>query len=329
MQKDFRFKIISEGQKNGVSVTCRKYNISRTLYYRWLKRYKSKGIDGLEDVKKNFIPLNKTSTDIEDALLNLLKEYPTYGPRALKYLFDELGYKISESAVYNIMKRNQLTRKEDRIRFAKQQDSKITSSIPPLTKLRSGECWLFWITDYGPYKDIGNIYDYTFYDLKSQIACTRLYNEVSLEHFENLLTATAMPVAQTLHMDIKYLCFFEDNNILKQLGKTFKSKINKLIAGNGFDFNIHILSRSNEDLPSIDALRKKYTQGCLSFLIPLIHTEMTFSQLKLEFQGYIRNYNLTDQSIFDHEGYTPVQYHNKLTHTKLILPMWAYIDRTY
>ena len=204
VQKDFRFKIISEGLANGVSVTCRKYNISRTLYYRWLKRYKSKGIDGLEDVKKDFIPINKTDIEIEDALLNLIKEYPHYGPRALNYLFDELGYKISESAVYNIMKRNQLTKKEDRIKFAKKQDSKVITSIPPLTMLKSGECWIFWITDYGSYKITGNIYEYTFYDLKSHIACTRLYQEVSLENFEDLLAATAMPVAQTLHMNINY-----------------------------------------------------------------------------------------------------------------------------
>lgn len=329
MQRDFRFKIISESMKNGVSVTCRKYNISRTLYYRWLKRYKSKGIDGLGDIKKDFVPTNKTNAKTENALLNLIREYPHYGPRALKYLFDELGYGISESAIYNIMKRNNLTKKKFRIQFANKQEHKVTTSIPSLTKLNSGECWLFWITNYGHYENTGNIFEYTLYDLKSQIACTRLYNKVSLENFEDLLTAVAMPVAQTLHLKINYLCFFEDDKLVNRLGKTFKSRISKFILDHGFDFNIHILHTNNEDLGKIDALRNQYTEGCLSFLMPLIHRGITFTQLKVKLQDYIRDYNLNYKSIFDNGEFSPVEYHNKFTHRKLILPLWAYIDRKY
>ncbi|HHX59887.1 MAG TPA: helix-turn-helix domain containing protein [Epulopiscium sp.] len=328
MQKDFRFKIISEGLKNGVSITCRKYNISRTLYYRWLKRYKAKGIDGLVDVKKDFIPLNKTDSKTEEALLNLIKEYPHYGPKALNYLFDELGYNISESAVYNIMKRNNLTKKVERINYAKKQVP-TTPAVPALDKLSSGECWIFWTTEYGYYENLGNIYEYTLYDLKSRIACTRLYKEIALKNFEDLLTAVAMPIANALHLEINFLYFFENDKISKQLGRTFNSKINTLIIDNAFDFKIHTLLSDNEDFGAIDTLRNNYTEGCLSFLIKLNQTELTFGDLKLKFQDYLRDYNLSNKSIFDGEAYSPVDYHNKLTNTKLILPLWAYINRKY
>lgn len=329
MQKDLKFKIISEGLQNGISITCKKYNVSRTIYYRWLKRYKSKGMDGLDDIHKDFVPTNKTTVETENALLNLIKEYPHYGPRAIKYLFDEVGYNISESAVYNIMKRNNLTKKESRIKFAKKKEQNITASIPPLTQLNSGECWVFWITDYGNYKNLGNIYEYTLYDLKSKIACTRLYNEVSFDNFEDILTATAMPVAKTLNLKINYLCFGENSKLLKQLGKNFKSKINKIISDNGFDFEIHILLNSNDDLYKIDGLRNKYTEGCISFLMSLITEQISFSELKIKFQDYLRNYNINYTCIFDQEEYSPIEYHNKLTNTKLILPIWGYIDRKY
>ncbi len=329
MQKEFRFKIISEGLKNGVSVTCRKYNISRTLYYRWLKRYKAEGMDGLGDIKKDFVPPNKTDEETESALLNLIKQYPDYGPRALKYLFDELGYTISESAVYNIMKRNNLTQKKYRLKFAKKQDPNISPSIPPLTALKSGECWLFWITDYGYYEGTGHIYEYTLYDLKSKIAGTRLYSEVSFKNFEDLLTAAAMPVAKTLKMKINFLCFLADNKVLQQLGKTFQRRIHKIIVDNGFDFEIHIIPNSNEDLGSINALKNTYTEGCLSFLIPFINEGVLFSDLKLKFQDYIKDYNLNFKSEFLEGTYSPVEYHNKITDTKLILPIWAYINRNY
>lgn len=328
MQKDFRFKIISEGLKNGVSVTCRKYNISRTLYYRWLKRYKSKGIDGLSDIEKDFVPANKTKTETENALLELIKEYPDYGPRALNYLFDELGYNISESAVYNIMKRNNLTTKKLRLNFAKKQEHKTTQSIPPLTELKSGECWLFWITDYGSY-ETGTLYEYTLYDLKSQIAATRLYDNISFKNFENLLTAVAIPVGKSLHMKIKFLCFFQDNKVLKQLGKTFKSRLNKLILDNGLDCHMHIIPNSNNDLEQINIYKNTYTEGCLSFLIPYLNENVTFSDLKLAFQDYLKDYNLTHKSIFHNMAYSPVEYHNQLTNTKRILPIWAYVERSY
>ena len=112
MQKDLKFKIITEASIYGVSKTCKKYDISRTIYYKWLKRYQALGVSGLDETKRSFTPENKTEAKIEKAVLNLIKTYPTYGPRAIKYLLEEIGYDISESAVFNIMKRNDLNQKE-------------------------------------------------------------------------------------------------------------------------------------------------------------------------------------------------------------------------
>ena len=328
MHKELRFKIISEGLKNGVSATCEKYNISRTIFYRWLKRYKSLGMEGLDNVKKDFIPANKTKIEIENIILKLIKTYPRYGPKYIKYLLDELGYNISESAVFNVMKRNNLTNKEKRILFAQKKSSSITPTIPPLTELNSGECWVFWITDYGYFENIGYIYEYTLYDLKSSIACTRFYNEVSFNYFEELLTAVAIPVAKNLKFKVNYFCFFNNSKILKRAKNVFKSKLNKIIMDYGLDVKIHILT-SNEDLDKIKTLKKRYTEGCLSFLIPLTQEDIAFTELKIRFQEYLRNYNISHKIQFGKELYSPIEYHNKLTNTNRILPIWAYIDRPY
>lgn len=328
MHKNLKFNIISEGQINGVSATCRKYNISRTIYYRWLKRYKARGIEGLDDIKKDFVPINKTSTEIENALLSLLKTYPHYGPKAIKYLLEEIGYKISESAVFNVMKRHNLTNKESRSRFAKKKENNISSILPPLSELNSGECWILWITDYGNFENMGNIYEYTIFDFKSRIACSRLYHDISFNNFENLLTAVAIPVAQTLNFTIKYLCFFQDSKLIKQTRNILNSKISKIVQDNGLDVKLHIL-KSNDTLAKIDELRKQYTEGCLSFLMPLIHEGMSFNDLKIQFQKNIRAYNISHKATFENEICSPIEYHNKLTNNRLILPLWAYIDRQY
>lgn len=327
MTREEKFKVISEGIKYGVSKTCSKYNISRTIYYRWLKRYKELGIEGLDDIQKNFTPVNKTDEKVEAALFNLIKTYPTYGPRALKYLLEEIGHVISESAVFNIMKRHNLTNKERRLKFSKKNPPQITRVIPPLSELDSGECWIFWVTEVGTYKVTGKVYAFTFLDLKSQIACTRLYNHVSFGNFEDILTAVALSVATSLSLKIKYLCFFKDDKIISH-SKTFMPRINKIIRENNLNVLVNVLNK-NDDLNSINLLRKQYNEKCLSFLMDNIKQSNSFTEFKHNFQDFVRKYNLVDQITFDQQCYSPVDYHNKLTNTKLILPIWAYFDREY
>jgi len=42
-------KILLDIQRLGVVVGCRKYNLSKSIYYRWLDRYNALGLEGLED----------------------------------------------------------------------------------------------------------------------------------------------------------------------------------------------------------------------------------------------------------------------------------------
>lgn len=328
MNRDLKFNIISEGQKMGVSVTCEKHNISRTLYYRWLSRYKTLGIKGLDDIEKKFTPLNKTKPEIVSTILGLIKNHPEYGPRSIKYLLEDVGYDISESAVYNVMKRNNLTTKSTRIKFSTKKDKKITRNYPCFDDLKSGECWLFWTTLYGDFESLGKIYEYTIFDYKSKVACTRLYNTLSPECFEDILTAAAIPVAQTLMFDTKHLCFFEDHVIKGKVMDSFISNINGIFQNNGYEVAMHLLKKEDQ-LVKLDELRKNYTHQCLSFLMPFIHKSVSFNSLKIHLQKQVRDYNLNFKALYAGEKYTPVEYHVKSTGIDMILPLWAYIDRTY
>ena len=46
-----------EEVSGSVSATCRYYGISRTCYYRWLKRYEEEGIEGLQGPLQRTPPL--------------------------------------------------------------------------------------------------------------------------------------------------------------------------------------------------------------------------------------------------------------------------------
>ena len=42
-------KILLEIQRLGVVIGCRKYNLSKSVYYTWVRRYNAFGLEGLED----------------------------------------------------------------------------------------------------------------------------------------------------------------------------------------------------------------------------------------------------------------------------------------
>lgn len=51
-----RLSIIQEAQREGHSVTCRKYNLSPSLLTKWKFRYLNKGVSGLQSAYKKIDP---------------------------------------------------------------------------------------------------------------------------------------------------------------------------------------------------------------------------------------------------------------------------------
>lgn len=323
--KEDRFNILNEGQQKGISQTCQKYNISRTLYYRWLKRYKTGGIEALSNQRKHLIPVNKISNDMEESILNFIKIYPTYGPRAIKYLIEELGYKISESAVYNCMKRHELTTRASRILYAKIKDKKGTEQLPIWGDTKSGECWLVWVTNYGHHKSCGSVYGVTIFDYISKIACTRIYNNNSFANIIDLLTAVALPVAQTLQLPVKNLCLLSDSDLSGHKGLI--PLLHNIIQENGLDMNVHILS-SGDITKDIKDKQSRFNQDLLSSLLPHIYEDDTLDELKMKLQDYLRRYNMVEE-VHETGGLSPVDYHNTLVKKSVVLPLWAYLYRHY
>ncbi len=328
MDPSQKYQILTEGQKFGVSKACQDHGISRTLYYRWLNRYKAHGMDGLSLPQKGKLPVNKTSKAIENKVLMLVKKHPKYGPREIKYLLEEMGYALSESAVYNIFKRNNLSTKENRLKFSKKKEALLQTTLPDFENMLSGECWLFWTIPYGQIETEEMVYEYTIFDYKSKIACSRLYSGLSLKNFEDLLTAVAIPVAQGLSFNTKHLCFFDDYNLPEKSKLLFIENIHKIVQSSGYEITTHQL-KGTDAIDALSPLRSAYTGYCLSFLMPFLQSKMGFSEVKLLLQQHIRRYNLNHQLTYEDMTCSPIEYHMRSTGTDRILPLWAYIDRLY
>ena len=67
-----RLSILQEASREGQTQTCRKYNLSPSLFFRWKKKYLTKGMDGLKPAYKRVDPVLR---DLEEENERLKEDY--------------------------------------------------------------------------------------------------------------------------------------------------------------------------------------------------------------------------------------------------------------
>jgi transposase InsO family protein len=103
---------------HNVSKTCRYYGLSRMAFYRWLRRYRELGLEGLKErSRRPHHSPRATKTEILAKLLYLRQTYH-FGPDKIVMYFDRYhDIHISKSGVYRILKRLQLNRLRQNQRY--------------------------------------------------------------------------------------------------------------------------------------------------------------------------------------------------------------------
>ena len=108
LQEEKLKQIIAKEKK--VTSVAEEFNVSRQTIHKWLNRYRRFGIDGLFERKRqrsNFPPYNKTSSEVEQLIVNLAEIYHFEGVVSLA---DRLEYEnnltIHPTTIYRILKRN-------------------------------------------------------------------------------------------------------------------------------------------------------------------------------------------------------------------------------
>jgi len=109
------FVILAEHKRCTFEALCRRYNISRKTGYKWLKRYRQQGLDGLDDYSRR--PLHqpaKTSNAIEMIILKCREQYPDWGGRKLKRVLENQGYQNipSPSTITEVLRRHNCLTKD-------------------------------------------------------------------------------------------------------------------------------------------------------------------------------------------------------------------------
>lgn len=91
-----RLRIFEEADKNREPITslCKRYGVSRKWFYKWKKRRDKEGDEGLRSKIRGRPKMpNKVSEEVEEQILNFVKEYPPYGPERMEAEFKKAGIK--------------------------------------------------------------------------------------------------------------------------------------------------------------------------------------------------------------------------------------------
>jgi transposase len=91
---DQRKKSVEEyaSEQWSMAELCRSYEISRETGYKWLKRSREEGKEGLEDRSRApYRHPNQTAPAIEQQVLQLRQQHPSWGARKLLYRLQTLN----------------------------------------------------------------------------------------------------------------------------------------------------------------------------------------------------------------------------------------------
>ena len=101
----FKLTVLEIAQHIGVTKACQEFNIPRSSFYRWKKKYDRDGRAGLYRKKPiAYGHPRKASPEVVEKILDLRREYQIGALRIMYYLKRYHGIKISESTVTRVLR---------------------------------------------------------------------------------------------------------------------------------------------------------------------------------------------------------------------------------
>lgn len=109
-EQRLRFVLRASSGKEEMAGLCREFEISRVTGYHWLKRFEETG--RVEEIKERSRrpqrSPKKTSSEIEQRVVEERKRRPDWGARKIRCLLEREGIKLPACTVHRIIQRNQL-----------------------------------------------------------------------------------------------------------------------------------------------------------------------------------------------------------------------------
>jgi len=214
----FRLRVMLRAQElHNVSQACREFGISRTLFYRWRKRYLAYGADGLHPRRAG--PRSGRppclSVQAERAILALALAWPTWGPVQLA---DQLrrpehgGLRFASSTIYRLLRRMGLQTRWERLAVLEAHSARAAGLLtertrrqlaaaqrrqaPHIQASEPGELVCLDTFYIGKLKGVGKVWQYTACDAACSFAVAQVSLEFSAEAAGRFLARRVVPTYQ-------------------------------------------------------------------------------------------------------------------------------------
>jgi putative transposase len=112
--------------------TLRKLDIPRSTYYRWKRKFRRQGIEGLRGLSPTKgRPWNKLLSEERDKIIEIAMLYPEWSPREIAcYIADTCVFTVSEATVYRVLKKHGMITRREVKRFAASSEYRIKTKAP-------------------------------------------------------------------------------------------------------------------------------------------------------------------------------------------------------
>lgn len=284
-------------KEDNVSRTCELFGISRTTFYNWQRAYQQHGIIGLEGKKRQKPQMpNRVSKAIEQEILAYVAKYPADGPKRIYYELKAEGINIGETGIYNVLKRHGLTKKAQRIEYStkkphhikvNRKDNKKMLGIFNSKEGYPGYLVIQRIDFIGTFKDIGRIYQYSFYDTFSKWGEVKIYNKKQDINIWRYFERKLIYLLETFNLNIENLITEKEREFLPYFVKGDKYK--EILE----DFHINHIFVSPEDTDILDDIMRFNEFLVMEFYnkVPLNDNLDSFIKVENAINNFIREYN--------------------------------------
>ncbi len=207
----FRLRVMTRAQVLGnASQACRDAGISRTLFYRWRKRYMAYGPDGLHPRRQGARPGRPSllSVQAERAILALALAWPTWGPARLAAQLarpEPGGWRVAPATIYRLLRRRGLQTRWERLAVLEVHSAQSAGLLTERTRRHlarpsrhievttPGELICLDTFYIGKLKGVGKVWQYTACDAACSYAVAQVSTAFSARAAARFLTERVLP----------------------------------------------------------------------------------------------------------------------------------------
>ncbi|MGH2628049.1 MAG: IS481 family transposase [Anaerolineales bacterium] len=243
----FRLRLMARAQAlHNVSQACREFGISRSLFYRWRKRYLAYGPDGLHPGRTSARPGRPPllSVQAERAILALAIAWPTWGPLQLALqlrLPEHGGWQMAPSTVYRLLRRSGLQTRWERLAVLEAHSAQAAGLLtertrrqllaaqrrqaPHVKASQPGELVCLDTFYIGKLKGVGKVWQYTACDAACSFGIAQVSLDFSAAATAHFLTSRVLPAFHKAGWEL--------HRVLTDQGNEFRGRFDQACVERG------------------------------------------------------------------------------------------------